>query len=253
MKLNILGSDSRTGNCYILENDKEALVIECGVPFDKIKKALQFNLSKVSGCIVTHDHGDHAKAIHDMMKAGINVYATEGTHKACGSDAHHRAKVIPIRKDQEYGEQFQVGNFRVIPFTVMHDAAHPVGFLINHTETGTILFVTDTYYVKQKFRGLNNVIVEANFCQDILDDRLSRGENPKFLRDRIFKSHMSLATCKGLLQANDLRQVNNIVLIHLSDGNSNAEKFKREVTELTGKMVHVAEAGMCIPFTKNPF
>nr|HRO18749.1 hypothetical protein [Ferruginibacter sp.] len=77
--------------------------------------------------------------------------------------------------------------------------------------------------------------------------------NPKFLRDRIFKSHMSLATCKGLLQANDLRQVNNIVLIHLSDGNSNAEKFKREVTELTGKMVHVAEAGMCIPFTKNPF
>ena len=67
MKLNILGSDSRTGNCYILENDKEALVIECGVSFDKIKKALNFKLSKVCGCIVTHGHGDHAKAIHDMM------------------------------------------------------------------------------------------------------------------------------------------------------------------------------------------
>lgn len=253
MKLNILGSDSRTGNCYILENDKEALVIECGVPFDKIKKALNFKISKVCGCIVTHGHGDHAKSIHDMMKAGINVHATEGTHKECGSNSHHRARMIPIRKDQEYGEVFYVGSFRVIPFTVMHDAAHPVGFLINHPETGTILFVTDTFYVKQKFRGLNNVIVEANFCQQILDARLARGEISQFLRDRIFRSHMSLATCKELLQANDLSQVNNIVLIHLSDGNSNAERFKKEITEATGKLVHVAEAGMSIPFTKSHF
>jgi phosphoribosyl 1,2-cyclic phosphodiesterase len=164
-----------------------------------------------------------------------------------GTDTHHRAERMIA------GQIYNIGPFRVIPFSVMHDAAQPLGFLIHHPETGTILFVTDTYYVKDTFRNLNNVIVEANFCQKILDERLANNESPDFLRNRIFKSHMSLDTCKQLLQANDLRQVNNIVLIHLSDGNSHAVRFKDEVTALTGKQVHVAEAGMIIPFSKKPF
>lgn len=252
MELKILGSNS-DGNCYILQNEKEALMIECGLTIKEIKQGLNFNLSKVAGCILTHNHGDHAKAAHEIMKVGIRLYATKGTHDALDTGNHHRAVVLSIRKDQEYGEQFQVGNFRVIPFTVIHDVPHPVGFLINHADCGTVLFVTDTIYVKQKFKGLNNVIVEANFCQSILDERLHRGDNPEFLRNRIFKSHMNLETCKQLLKANDLTQVNNIVLIHLSDRNSDAKRFQREVTEVTGKKVTIAEAGLTIPFSKLPF
>lgn len=252
MKLKVLGSNS-AGNCYILENDKEALLIECGLRFDKIKQGLSFKLSKVVGCLLSHEHGDHAKAASDVLKAGISIYATRGTHASLFNAGHYRAIDIPIADGAECSETFYVGSFRIIAFRVQHDASDPVGFLINHEETGTILFVTDTYYVKQKFRGLNNVIVEANFCQRILDDRLAKGDNPAFLRDRIFKSHMSLATCKELLRANDLSKVNNIVLIHLSDGNSNAERFKKEVTEATGKIVHIAEPGLTVPFSKNPF
>jgi len=79
------------------------------------------------------------------------------------------------------------------------------------------------------------------------------GENPKFLHDRVITSHMSLDNCKGMLGANDLTAVNNIVLIHLSDGNSDARRFKKEVEEQTGKTVHVAEAGMVLDFNKTPF
>jgi uncharacterized surface protein with fasciclin (FAS1) repeats len=64
---------------------------------------------------------------------------------------------------------------------------------------------------------------------------------------------MSLDTCKRTLKANDLSQVNNIVLIHLSDGNSDAARFKREVQEVTGKTVWIADAGMEIPFNRTPF
>jgi DNA/RNA-binding domain of Phe-tRNA-synthetase-like protein len=57
-----------------------------------------------------------------------------------------------------------------------------------------------------------------------------------------------------MLKANNLSQVNNIVLIHLSDGNSDAEDFQKQVTELTGKTVYVADAGMIIDnFNKKPF
>jgi hypothetical protein len=55
------------------------------------------------------------------------------------------------------------------------------------------------------------------------------------------------------LRANDLTGVNNIVLIHLSDSNSDAPRFQKEVRELTGKTVWVAEAGLEINFDKEPF
>ncbi len=56
-----------------------------------------------------------------------------------------------------------------------------------------------------------------------------------------------------MLKANDLRQVNNIVLIHLSDSNSDEKQFVKEITELTYKNVCAAVNGMEIDFKKTPF
>lgn len=247
MKLIIINSNSQ-GNAYVLEADNgEMLLIECGVRFDHIKQSVGFRLNKVAGALCSHEHGDHSKSINEVLSAGINVWASMGTHQACGTDKHHRA-----RKTAN-GHKFEVGAFKVLSFNIQHDCAEPLGFLINHPECGNVLFLTDSYYCEYTFRGLNNVIIEANYCQTILDDRLARGTNPKFLRDRVLQSHMSLATCKKTLQANDISQVNNIVLIHLSDGNSDAKRFQREVQEATGKVVHVAHKNQIIPFNKNPF
>jgi len=246
MKLKVINSNS-AGNAYLLENDKEALLIECGVHFDKIKQAVNFDIKKIAGCLVTHEHGDHSKSIAQVIAAGINVYATEGTFKALGLVNHHRAVITSS------GDEFRIGNFRIKPFDVKHDVAEPVGFLIYHDECGKVLFVTDSYYCEYTFSGLNNIIIEANYCQTILDKRVADGMNPKFLRDRVITSHMSLATCKQMLGANDLSKVNNIVLIHLSDGNSDEKRFKREVEEQTGKPVHIASAGMELLFNKTAF
>jgi phosphoribosyl 1,2-cyclic phosphodiesterase len=236
------------GNAYILSNVKEALLIECGVRFDKIKEALNFNLLKVVGCIVTHEHNDHSLAVKDILKASIDVYATKGTHEAMGTATHHRARHILS------ADTFYVGGFKIKSFDTKHDAAEPVGFMINHLETGNILFLTDSYYSEYTFKDLNNIIIEANYCQTILDRKVQDGSAIRMLRDRVIESHMSLATCKETLQANDLSLVNNIVLIHLSDGNSDAKRFKHEVEEQTGKTVHVADAGMVIEnFNRTPF
>ena len=60
IKLKVLGSGS-SGNCYILENENEALIIEAGLPFMEVKKALNFNVMKIVGMISSHEHGDHYK------------------------------------------------------------------------------------------------------------------------------------------------------------------------------------------------
>lgn len=246
MKLSIISSGS-VGNAYILHNDNEALLIECGVNFKAIKAALKFNLSKVVGCIVSHEHGDHAKGINDVLAAGIKVYASAGTHKACGTSNHHCSQIV------QAGKMFTVGNFQIMPFDVQHDVNEPFGFLIKHEETGKVLFLTDTYYCAYTFKGLNNIIIEANYCKTIIDQRVKDGANPKFLRDRVLTSHMSLQTCKEMLAANDMTAVNNIVLIHLSDGNSDEKRFVKEVTAQTGKRVIAANAGIVMDFNKDPF
>lgn len=247
MNLIIINSNS-DGNSYVLQAaNGEMLLVELGVQFDMIKKAVGFQLSKVAGALVSHEHGDHSKSIQNALSAGIKVWASKGTHEACRTIKHHWAKTTAK------GHQFQVGSFKIMSFDIKHDCAEPLGFLIKHEECGTVLFLTDSYYCSYKFRDLNNIIIEANYSTDILKERQARGSIIKRLGDRVIESHMSLETCKKTLSANDLSQVNNIVLIHLSDRNSDARRFQREVQEATGKVVHVAYRNQIIPFNKTPF
>lgn len=246
MKLKIIGSSS-AGNCYLLESSSgEVLMIECGVRFDEIKKALDFNLKKVVGCLVSHSHGDHCKSIGEVLTAGIKVHASPEEHEVMRTIDHYNSRSVIEHCP------FAIGQFRIIAFAILHDTPNPLGFMINHEESGTILFLTDSIYSPFKFKGLNQVIIEANYCEDIIDRKVKEGGN-KFVRDRVIQSHLSIQTCKQLLSANNLSKVNNICLIHLSDNNSDAARFQKEVKELTGKNVVVADKGMEIDFNLTPF
>lgn len=244
MLLKILGSSS-AGNCYIFDGGTQALILEAGITPKRVKLALGFDLSKVVGCLISHEHGDHARFATEYGKLGFPLFASGGTVRALG--ASHRTVVLRPEVSVKIGE------FTVLPFPVEHDVAEPFGFLIHHEEMGNVLFATDTYYLRYRFRGLSNILIEANYAQDILDERVLRGSIHLAQRNRVLTSHMDIETCKEVLRANDLSQVNNIVLIHLSDGNSDAGRFKREVEELTGKQVHIAEPNLEIPFNKTPF
>jgi phosphoribosyl 1,2-cyclic phosphodiesterase len=233
------------GNCYLFEASTSTLIVECGVPFKEIKQALGFNLNKVAGAIITHEHKDHSKAVNDTLAAGINVWASNGTHNALGTINHHRSKII------NNIETFHVGDFKILPFDVKHDCAEPLGFLIHHPECGNTLFITDSYYVGYTFNNLNNIIVEANYCWSIINKRIEGGNMNGFVRDRVIQSHMNIDTTLQLLAANNLKAVNNIVLIHLSDGNSDEKEFKKRVINATGKIVHVASKGLQIELNKT--
>lgn len=246
MILKVIGTGSK-GNTYILENDTEALVIECGMSIKSIKEAVNFNVGKIAGCIVTHEHQDHCKSINQLFAAGVNVFASGGTLKALKATENHRAHAVKNKVP------FYVGGFKIMAFDVKHDCAEPFGFLINHKETGNVLFLTDTFYSAYTFKNLNNIIIEANFSKKIIDAKLRAGATPKFLRDRILKNHFSLENCLDALSKNDITAVNNIVLIHLSDTNSHAVDFKTAVQKQTNKTVTIAENGIQIPFNKTPF
>jgi phosphoribosyl 1,2-cyclic phosphodiesterase len=246
MHLKILGSGS-FANGYVLDNGTEALLIEAGVPFLDVKKAVDFDISRIVGALVSHEHADHARHVQQLAAARVAVRMSSGTASALRYE-HQRGEAALAS-----GNAVRLGGFTVLPFDTQHDAAEPLGFVINHRETGNVLFATDTYYLRYRFRQLNNIMIECNYRMDILTENVKRGVVSMAQRNRTAHSHMEYATCIEALQANDLSSVNSIVLIHLSNGNSNAAEFQQGVRRATGKNVHVADKGMCLRFNKTPF
>jgi phosphoribosyl 1,2-cyclic phosphodiesterase len=239
MELTILGSSSN-GNCYLFQNNNEALVIECGVSLKEVKRAVDFNISKIAGALVTHEHGDHAGHIGEFVDAQIPVYLSNGTREKLSLSNSSNIKTI------EKGNYFKVGNFRVVAFDTVHDAAEPLLFLIYHKETGVILFSTDTSYIKYQFNGLNNILIECNYCPDILEANVKDGIVKQNRYDRVVMNHCSIDTCKEFFGATDLTKVNNIVLLHLSDQNSNERECKKIIEQATNKNVYIAKKNLKI-------
>jgi phosphoribosyl 1,2-cyclic phosphodiesterase len=245
MKLKVLGSSSH-GNCYILENDSEALILEAGVKFAEVQRALNFNIGKIVGCLITHEHKDHAGHILTFPRF-VDVFCSKGTAESAEIGEKSKTHIVSANKP------FTAGKFKIIPFAAKHDAAEPLGFFIKHPETGNVLFATDTYYLPCTFAGLNNVLIECNYRLDLLESNIAAGLIPTAMRNRIVQSHFSYEHCLQALQANDLRAVNNIILIHLSNGNSHAQEFKEGIRKATGKSVHIAEPGLELLLNKTPF
>lgn len=230
MKIKILGSSSK-GNCYFLSSDGgEILILEAGVDIKTIKKELGGNLDKVVGCLVTHEHQDHAKSIEKLLDTSIDVYASSGTLEGI---KHHRVNCIKSL------EKFNVGKFKVLPFDVEHDAREPLGFYINHPESGNILFATDTCFIPYNFKDINHCIIECNYSNDLLD-RMDQ----EFLKKRIRASHFGLEDVLNFISTNETRLIKNIMLIHLSDGNSDENKFKNIVRDISKTPVVIADKGV---------
>ena len=243
MELHILGSGS-SGNCYLLKTSTDILVIEAGMKFIEVKKAINFDLSKIVACIVSHEHNDHAKYLKDFINSGIKCLALKEVFEAKGIDTS-----IGCAKTIRAGGAYKVGKFKIIAFQAFHDVPC-VGYLINHSECGSVLFLTDSYTCENTFKRLNHVLIECNFSDAILNDNVERGIVPEALRSRLYQSHMGLYACKEVLSNNDLTDVKNIVLIHLSNDNSNEKQFVEEVQRATGMPVYAAKEGLILNLDK---
>ena len=228
MDIKILASGSR-GNAYLIGDGKTSLLLDAGIPFRAIQVGCDFRTGSISGCLVTHRHGDHAKAIPKMLQRGIHVY----------SNVDVAALHAGVRAMQPLLE-YDIGTFSVLPFEVEHDVPC-FGYQVESLATGEkLVYITDSAYVKYTFKGLTHIMVEANYAQEIIVDNAKNERIPVYLAERVIKTHMSIETLLGLLRANDMSAVQQIYLLHLSDGNSDAESFRRQVQQETGAEVYIA-------------
>ena len=152
----------------------------------------------------------------------------------CGSaepDEEPSAKSDPAQlpsylPDVQYfrsGEDFQIGDLHITPFTIPHDAADPCGFVVHCPSEGIrMAFATDLGYmppnVKSALRGADVILLESNHDLEMLKD----GPYPWSVKQRVLSrvGHLSNhATAEYLARDYD-GGAHTIVLGHLSEQNN---------------------------------
>lgn len=245
MVLRCINSGSE-GNCYTLTSvADEILIIEAGVSMKEIKKNVGWNTNSIIGCVVTHSHKDHSLSIKEIARCGIPVLAT---HQVLFSEEaalsnHFYREIKPLHG-------YILGSYKITVLPAYHDVPC-VAFLIEHEEMGRLFFMTDSMMLKYKLPECEHIMIEANYSDDIIRDRIEKGSLHKSMRDRLMSTHMELHTLQNIIRENDISTVEDIVLLHLSDGNSNEELFQAEIEKVSGKPVYIAKPDFSIEYGKR--
>ena len=233
MNLKVIGTGS-SGNAILVNDGQTNLLLDAGVPFKVINKALDYKIDSLVAVLVGHAHFDHSKAVSDLVRAGIPIVINDETAtKVCGEIPYTQVKGQTI------------GDWKVISFPVEHDDVMPVGFLVyNQLHKHRLTYVTDTGFMEYLPEKQNTIIVECSYCPDILEDnRIEIGEE-RYLR--LKKYHFGLNRVIEFLKAVDKSELKNIILVHLSKTNSDEKQMVEEIEAAIGIKPVIAKAGMTI-------
>jgi len=228
-----LASSSR-GNAYIVDDGHTRLLLEAGIQAKRFRERAGLIMHQIDACFASHEHQDHACGLKGVMQAGIDVYCSQGTADALKLSGHRLHTIA-------HGQQIQIGTMKIVPFSVIHDAAEPLGYLIATRAGDKLMFATDSHYIPHRFSGLTHIAIECNFDADLLKANIEAGIVHPDVGKGLWGRHMSLQEVKRFLAAQDLRTVQEIHLLHLSDQNSDADRFQSEIERQTGKPVYVAD------------
>ena len=232
MKIQTFVSSSKA-NCYQISDSETTILIEAGLSLKKLLKLPDFDISKISGILISHSHTDHSEFINDFLKLGIVCYMTFETAESLNLNS-------PFVEIIEPKKSFKIGSFTIKSFETQHDCAGSVGFWIkSELENKRLVFATDTFYIKYKFQKINYYMIECNYDAEILEKNIELGIIDGCRAKRVKTSHFSLQNVIEFFNAQDLSECEKIQLLHLSKENADAENFKKKIMEITGLPVEV--------------
>lgn len=234
------GTGSQQGNCYALyDNDRKILLLDLGLSAKVIKKAIDFRISDVVGAVVSHGHGDHAKAVKDFENMGIPVFAPYKSLEPMSFKDGSQVKVQAFDLTDKNGKFMHTNN---------DGSECPCyGFLIEHEDMGKMLYITDTELVKWRFSGINHILISCNYQKKYISDSAKR--------NHVLRGHMELETVKDFIKENKSNDLRTVTLCHLSGDSANPEECLSEVQNVAGEGVKCvcAAAGELVELSLYPF
>ena len=238
------GSGS-SGNSYLIQTEETALLVDAGCTGKRIFCGLAergLAASDLSAVLLTHEHVDHVKSLGILVKKspGLTVRATKGTLSRiedrlapAGEGNGPEAKAEAVTP----GEAFDVGDIRVRPFSLEHDAAEPCGYSFS-AGGRMISVVTDTGRVGEEMiaavKESDLLVMEANYERNML--LMSR--YPYQLKMRIMSDygHVSnedaAAALAEILRRREKKSMPLFALAHLSTENNTPEMARLTVSNI---------------------
>lgn len=236
MKLEVIATGS-SGNCYTLTSSSgEILIIEAGIRYERILRAINYELQSVAGVIISHRHGDHAQALKKCQEAGLHTYANLDTIR-------HKKALIP-HYTHVIRDSFWAGGYYVTPLEVTHDVPC-YAFAITHRELGQRRFVFATDCVTFPYRVQNVALfaIECNYDDETLQFAIDNGISHPGERRRLECSHMELQqTIRAInLQKEASRDtLHTALLIHASSRHATPSEMIDRVERGTGVPTYLA-------------
>ena len=222
MKICSIRSSSR-GNAILVYTKDTVLLVDCGISGKEAENGIcQIGLSpeNISAILVTHEHHDHISGVGVMSRRyGLPVYANTLTWQAMESKLGKIS--TDFKKTFNHIDNFEIGDIKVQPFSISHDAADPVGYSFSN-EKKKISIATDTGILEEGlFRaiyGSETVLLESNHDKNMLDI----GAYPLPLKQRIKsnKGHLSNDDAGKAAEFLVRMGTKNIILGHLSPDNN---------------------------------
>ncbi|MDX1697924.1 MAG: MBL fold metallo-hydrolase [Thiohalobacterales bacterium] len=218
MRFASLGSGSR-GNATLVELRHTLVMLDCGFSCRETERrmaGLGCSPADLSAVIVTHEHGDHVRGVPALArKYGLPVWLTHGTHRML------RDSELPDVRHFHGQEAFSVGDLRVSPFTVPHDAGEPCQMTFDDgqrrlgilTDTGRI-----TPHIRASLDAADALLLECNHDAAML----AEGPYPAALKRRVGgpQGHLSNAQACTLLRELDTTRLQHVVAAHISEKNN---------------------------------
>lgn len=238
MNLKVIGSSSK-GNCILIQNNGKYVMLDCGMPFEKVLKAVDFKVSDIDFCFACHRHSDHISAIDDVNKAFIPIYSSADV-----KETYPFVNVCPIGDEPIKC----VGEYGFKSFELQHDE-HNIGLILKHFPTDRIIaYICDTGFVKAMPIGVSILIIECNYINAML--HVPEMEE-RYVR--VKETHMSLERLESYLKKIDRSKLTHIILVHLSDRNADEAFMVKSISDLTGVQVTAASNGKNINLDEIPW
>ncbi len=224
----LLGSGS-SGNASLVWSAKTKVLFDAGFSYRSLCQraaAAGVSLDDLAAVFVTHEHTDHVRGLGVLArKTGLPVYLTEDTFDALPRGTGEVAGASFF----EAGDSLRIGDLDIRSFSTSHDAADPVSYTVSHGGA-KLGFATDlgcgSHLVRARLDGCNALVLEANYCPDMLRQGTYPPQVQQRIRSRI--GHLSNQAMSSLLSELLHDSLRTVVLFHISE-NNNAPELARKM------------------------
>lgn len=219
------------GNCYYIGNEKEAVLVDAGIScreIEKRMKRLNLSMQKVKAVFISHEHTDHIRGLHSLVKRHkLPVYITTPTLQFGRLYLDY-----DVTRNFCAHETIPVGDLRVTAFPKLHDASDPYSFTISYNNINVGVF-TDIGLpcenVINHFKQCHAAFLESNYDDELLD----KGNYPYHLKKRIRgeRGHLSNKQALELFKRHRPSFMTHLLLSHLSQNNNSPELVEALFTQ----------------------